>query len=104
MRASHRKKVVALQWGWTKKAGSASAAAIAEGARKRGSKMVVSGQVTIPTGGGPIQLSTVGTLVRFIAFQNNAAGAMFVGAPNASAPVGYGLSATGGTPSLQGAE
>ena len=64
--------------------------------------MVVSGQVTIPTGGGPIQLSTVGTLVRFIAFQNNAAGAMFVGGPNASATVGYGLSATGGTLVLQG--
>ena len=66
--------------------------------------MIVSGQVTIPTGGGPVQLSTVGTLVRCIAFQNNAAGAISVGGSTVSATVGYILSATGGALVVGGGE
>lgn len=53
-------------------------------------------QVTIPTGGGPVQLSTAQTSVRYIEFQNNATASMRVGAANINTTTGHNLSASGG--------
>lgn len=48
-------------------------------------------QVTIPTGGGPIQFSTKQTLCRQIIIQNNSADAMRIGDSTVSATNGINL-------------
>jgi hypothetical protein len=58
-------------------------------------------QVTIPAGGGPVQVSSSTTPFRVIVFQNNSAGTMRIGASNVSATVGYLLAATGGALSVR---
>jgi hypothetical protein len=58
-------------------------------------------QVIIPTGGGPVQISTSTTPFRVIVFQNNSAGTMRIGGPNVSSTEGYLLAATGGALSVR---
>lgn len=60
---------------------------------------VVTLQVTIPAG-GKVQISTTATLVRYIAFQNNAAATMRVGDSTVSSTVGRALAASGAANSV----
>jgi hypothetical protein len=57
---------------------------------------VFSIQVTIPTGGGPVQVSSTQTLVRYVEFQNNASHTMRAGGAQVSSTLGHLLAASGG--------
>jgi hypothetical protein len=59
-------------------------------------------QFTIPTGGGPVQISTLAREIRCIIFQNNSGHAMRIGGQTGgdttlSSTVGYNLAASGGS-------